>query len=407
MKLQGKSKKDLEQDHVHELLEKSNFRGAVVAGTGFGKSRVGVRAAMACVLLEIASNSLLNRKALILVPFEHLKDRFSKEIVQMYGEEALKHFHFECYASIRKLDPSNYCITVCDEAHLGLTDLCEQYYSKLTGPLIFLTATLPEDPIYRFRLLNHVPLVYSISIDECVKRGFVAPYHIVCVSVELTDKETALYATVSKNYGYWSGKLGFQPFDTATYILRNQKVSGKDELLAALGFFRAIRQRKLLVDHAENKIVLCKEMMDIVPGKKLIFGGDNAFTDKISAAIEDSAVYHSKISPKKRIQAIEDFRTGKVTALCSTKALNQGLDVPDVSSGFILGLTSKILTMVQRIGRLVRIDPNDPQKSGLIVIVYVKDSQEHKWLNSALLEMDSSNITWTSAKEYLEELRSR
>lgn len=405
MKLQGKSKKDLEQDKVHGLLEAKDFRGAVIAGTGFGKSRVGVRAAMACIERELESDSLLKRKALILVPFEHLKDRFSKEITTLFGEDSLKYFHFECYASIRKLDPDNYCITVCDEAHLGLTELCAQYYAKQSGPLVMMTATEPEDPIYRLRMFDLVPLVYSISIDECVKQGFVAPYHIVCASVEFTKEETVLYGTVNRNFGHWKGKLGFSPFDMATTIIRYKSKYSSDNIAAALGFFRAIRQRKNLVDHAANKIQLSVDLAQLIKGKKLIFGGDNQFTDQIASAVEGSSVYHSKISEKKRLAALDDFRTGRSNVLCSTKALNQGLDIPDASIGIVCGLTSKALTMIQRIGRLVRIDPNDPLKSGLIVIAYVKDSQEHKWLNSALEGMDPSNVTWTEANSYIERLK--
>ena len=67
--------------------------------------------------------------------------------------------------------------------------------------------------------------------------------------------------------------------------------------------------------------------------------------------------------------------------MCSTKALNQGFDVDGAELGIICGLTSKALTMIQRIGRLLRYKEN---KIGKIVIVYVADSQEDKWLKNAI-----------------------
>jgi superfamily II DNA or RNA helicase len=75
--------------------------------------------------------------------------------------------------------------------------------------------------------------------------------------------------------------------------------------------------------------------------------------------------------------------------LCSTKALNQGFDVPDASVGVICGLTSKSLSMIQRVGRLIRFKED---KIGKIYILYVKDSQEEKWLNNSIQKL--KNVVW-------------
>jgi superfamily II DNA or RNA helicase len=149
------------------------------------------------------------------------------------------------------------------------------------------------------------------------------------------------------------------------------------------------------VDHAFNKIAISAQLVTDVKGRKLIFGGDNAFTDLLSSNISGSVRYHSKMKKKENLEALRAFKEGDSDVLCSTKALNQGLDVPDASIGIVCGLTSKPLTMVQRVGRLVRIDPKDPKKTGKVIIVYVKGSQEEKWLRNALQGLNSENIIWT------------
>ena len=93
------------------------------------------------------------------------------------------------------------------------------------------------------------------------------------------------------------------------------------------------------------------------------------------------ATYHSNMTKKQRNHSLEKFNDGSVRVLCSTKALNQGFDVSDAQIGIICGLTSKSLTMIQRIGRLLRYEDD---KIGKIVIVYVSDSQEVKWLKNAI-----------------------
>ena len=57
--------------------------------------------------------------------------------------------------------------------------------------------------------------------------------------------------------------------------------------------------------------------------------------------------------------------------------------------GIICGITSKGLTMIQRIGRLLRFEEG---KSGEIIILYVKDSQEEKWLKNSVKGLH--NVQW-------------
>ena len=404
MNLEGKSKRDIAQQVAGKNLKQAGYNGSVIAGTGFGKTRVLVNAA-----IEKVNNG--QNRVLVLVPFDHLKDRFKTEFINVLGRTFGVYFwntnvQTECYASIEKLDPTDYCMILGDEIHLGLTDRCMEFYrraERLKIPMTFCTATLPEDPEYRKRLLNIAPPVYEITIDECVVQGFVAPYSIQCIGIDLTDEEAKKYKTVNANFGYWKGKLGLDAFRFANIILGNKKAYNKNMIEAALGFYRAIRQRKKIIDHAMNKVFMAKEVVNALPGKKLVFGGDNEFTDLLHGSIDGSGVYHSKVPKKQRDAALDDFRTGRIDVLCSTKALNQGLDIPDASVGVICGLTSKSLTMIQRVGRLVRRDPADPDKTGNVVIVYVKDSQEEKWLHNSLRDIDASNVVWIDANEYLVE----
>ena len=75
--------------------------------------------------------------------------------------------------------------------------------------------------------------------------------------------------------------------------------------------------------------------------------------------------------------------------LCSTKALNQGFDVPDANMGIICGITSKSLSMIQRVGRLIRFQEG---KTGEVIVLYVRDSQEEKWIKNAVKNL--KNVTF-------------
>ena len=122
----------------------------------------------------------------------------------------------------------------------------------------------------------------------------------------------------------------------------------------------------------------------------ITFGGKNSFTDELAASVSPLAeVYHSKRSAKLRKEALRKFKEGEVNVLCSTKALNQGFDVPNANVGVICGLTSKALSMVQRVGRLIRFEEG---KKGLVYVLYVKDSQEEKWLKNSVQKLNG--VKW-------------
>ena len=122
----------------------------------------------------------------------------------------------------------------------------------------------------------------------------------------------------------------------------------------------------------------------------LAFSGANDFTDKLVDSVEPLAMaYHSKKSKKYKDTALASFRDGSINILCSTKALNQGFDVPNANMGIICGITSKSLSMIQRVGRLIRFQEG---KIGKIIILYVENSQEEKWLKQATKNL--SNVIW-------------
>lgn len=190
---------------------------------------------------------------------------------------------------------------------------------------------------------------------------------------------------------HYKYKLGqFDAFNEAKRILASSNAGGHEKQWAVL-FYRAIRQRKAVVDFAANKITAIKQIVLANLNKRILtFSGANDFTDQVCDALSPFALaYHSKKRKKEKENALSSFKEGKVNVLCSTKALNQGFDVPDADYGIICGLTSKSLTMIQRVGRLLRFQE---EKIGKIVVLYIKDTQEEKWLKSAVKGL--TNVNW-------------
>ena len=374
--------RDKEQRKALNAWAKQGFVGSVIAGTGFGKSRVGV--------LAVEHTLMDGGDALILVPTVQLQEQFIEEFAK-WGVDSTN-VEVICYQSAYKLKDMHYNIVVCDEIHLGLSPEYRKFFKNNTyDRLLCMTATLPEELEYKGLLEKLAPTAYKITLDKCVQLGIVSPYTITCIPVTLTPDEKAAYKKANNSFVQWKYMLGqFNAFETAQQIMRNRGATAGDKQKAVM-FYRAIRMRKQIVDFAVNKIHKFTEIYEQSKDKRiLVFGGANDFTDRLCDSIAPNAMaYHSKKTKKQKETALQSFKDGTINVLCSTKALNQGFDVPDANMGVICGITSKSLSMIQRVGRLIRFKEG---KVGSIVILYVADSQEEKWLKNAVKSLN--NVIW-------------
>jgi|TARA_R110000782_G_scaffold265259_1_gene358871 superfamily II DNA or RNA helicase len=380
--------KDVEQRKALNAWAAQGWKGSVIAGTGFGKSRVGVLA------VAQALKTSENLRALVLVPTNQLQDQFIEEFKKWGYEDLLSSIDVLCYQSAHKLNKEHYCVVVCDEIHLGLSPVHRRFFEQNTyDKLLCLTATVPEEAEYREILINLGPVAYKISLDECVAMGLVADYHVYCIAVELTEEERAEYINHNNQFISAKYRLGEYAFDRAKAILGGKEDGDKG---AAAQFMNSIRGRGKVVQTAVSKLGYAKRIADHYKSEKILtFSGSNEFTDLMGKTLSGES-YHSKIPKAERREILERFRTGENKILCSTKALDQGFDIKDATIGIIAGLSSKSLPMIQRIGRLIR---KDGDKVGKVFILYVKDSQEEVWLDSAVQTI--KNIHKGELNDYL------
>ena len=117
-----------------------------------------------------------------------------------------------------------------------------------------MTATLPEEEEYRQLLHKLAPTAYSITLDKCVRLGIVSPYEIYCVPITLTASERDDYKSINNKFVRCKYALGqYDAFNNAKSILSDSNSHPEDKKVAAQ-FYQAIRERKSIVDFAENKI---------------------------------------------------------------------------------------------------------------------------------------------------------
>lgn len=159
------------------------------------------------------------------------------------------------------------------------------------------------------------------------------------------------------------------------------------------------RRKKFLCDVKVKQDAVVKLVKKFKNTKTIIFSESTTFADKIGLVLNENkistAVFHSKLKADMRPgktgklikfgavrlkrDAIEGLISGKYTAISTTKALDKGLNIPDLRFSIITSGTTNIDQETQRKSRVGRkeAESDDPV---LNVNLYIKNTQDEVWL---------------------------
>lgn len=387
------------QEEADRALTQNNDWGAVYMATGSGKSKIAVD--KACIVRHWNPTA----KILLSVPTEKLRDENWHEEFVKWGAEDVWNYNLCrcCYASLNKYEGEEFDLVILDEGH-NITELNSTFFEKnKVKRLILLTATKPSDWV-KLDILRELKVheVYSLTLDESVKLGLVAPYDITIITTHLdnTDKyikagrkDKPFFNTEKGQYGYLSArltalpnKMGFIERMRFIYTLRSKTKAAKGILenvipkdLRTLIFCGSKEQANELCEHRfYSKPSPPKKLPETAtPAKKAKYAADY---EKYQAALKE---YQGDTS-------LTLFKECKIDQLACVDALNEGHNIPGLDVGFIVQLNSNELNLIQRIGRLLRYRPGH---RGKIIILCVIDSIDKDWVKKATASLNASNIT--------------
>lgn len=371
--------KDKIQKESQLLWEKNNCKGLIALCTGAGKSKIAV---------NIISDKKHQGKWLLVVPTEKLRDENWKEEFKKWKK--LTYYNKldrECYASLHKVDLSKYDGIILDEGHniteanvLPFFKLNQEQYEKLK--ILILTATPPkEDEKIEILKKLKIKTVKSLSLDEGVKLGIVAPYEIIIVQTQLdSSKKNIETGTKLKK---WK-TTEFDAYEYKSKRIRQIQFSGKPvPKFLYLDRMRLVYNLPSKTEAA--KLILNKIDKDL---KTIIFAGTIQQAEEL-----EPKTFHSKTDDKN----LNNFKNDKINRLSCVEALNEGHNIHNLDVGLIVQLNSNPRDLVQRIGRLVRIREGYKAK---IYITVCMGTQDEKWLEKAIENLNKENIIYTSIKNY-------
>jgi superfamily II DNA or RNA helicase len=333
---------------------------------GVGKTRIAIK--------HFQKNYNPFIKALVVIPKLSVKTAWLDELKKMNLEKLEDHFDFTTYLSINKQNSNDYDIVYLDECH-SLLESHDAFLSSFTGKILGLTGTPPaRKGTEKYKMVaKYCPIVYEFSVDEATDEKILNDYQIIVHQLSLSKlpslkkKKKAggfWYTTEQKDYEYCTQKLA-----EAQTPKQMQ--------------FGSIMRMRALMDYG-TKEAYVKSLLKNLSNKCIVFANTQDQADRIC-----KHSYHSNNSQSD--YNLELFSDGRITQLSCVLQLSEGITIPNLKQGIIMHAYGNERKTAQRIGRLLRLNPNE--KATCHILCY-KNTQDEKWVETALKDFDPSKVKY-------------
>jgi superfamily II DNA or RNA helicase len=371
-----------------------NCNGTLEAVTGFGKTRVGCRAARGLINVVKKVKSVL-----VTVPRIELQTQWEDQLRDMGISQYCKVLVNNTAAKLSKEGKLNHGYDLCihDEVHTLPAPEMQHVLSVPRKYTLNLSATVERIDKKHSIILQRFPIFDRINYEEALKNKWISPFNIYNIPVPLSEEDTLLYNKVDTRFKYWAVRVGTLA-NNLGLMDGNKRASGitaalilakhKDPEYAKIGgqFMSSLKKRKEICVKYPRKIVAAVQLAEILsPREGILFSLDTNFAEEVSTGInalmgkEVCEPFHSKLGTKKRREVLQKLINKEISLLSTCTALDMGFDHPTLSYALVLSGFSSKLTNIQRIGRVVRLVAD---KNALVINLYTPDTQEETWLNT-------------------------
>ena len=373
------SKKLARQKSILRKWVSNDCRGTLEACTGFGKTYTAV------IAIQKINEQYPEKTTLVVVPTKYLKTQWQAQIEQhgLHGVTVVV-----VNTGIKRKRTCDFLIL--DEIHNYASAVFSQIFSVVTYRWVLgLTATLERNDGQDYIIREYAPVIDRVSLVEALKEGYVSDFKTYNVPLHMSEQDAHEYQTLSNDFNYYFAKFGHD-FKQAMHCLKSNAarnslatkfhITGEQVHVWAIQFNRNLAMRKKFLYTYLPKVQAAAAIVNALDLKTITFSESIQFAESLTQATNPwSSSYNSKMPKYKREQALRDFQDDKsdVRVINTAKALDEGFDVPGVEMALICSGSSSERQNIQRTGRAIRFQEG---KTGYIVNLYVKGTQEEKWL---------------------------
>lgn len=367
---------DKRQQIIEEALNAvtQKKRSTAALSMGVGKTYLGLR-----FLSYHQGLELHPLRVLVVAPKLTIFKTWQEEAVKFKMEHLLDQMDFTTYISLSKKDPTQYDILILDECH-SLKYSHQPFLVNFKGVILGLTGTPPRySKSEKGQMVQQFcPVVYAYFTDDAVEDKILNDYRITVHLIPLDTeynlqvklKSQQFMTSEVKNYQYWTKRLA-------------EATTKKMEQIASV-----MRMRVLMDFKSKEKYV--RHLMSTITDKCILFANTQEQADRLC-----DHSYHS--NNEFSDLHLEAFKKGRINQLSCVSQLNEGVTIPGLRAGIIMHAYGNERKSNQRIGRLLRLNPDD---CATVHILCYEDTVDEKWVKEALKDLDPSKIKYLQVTKH-------
>ena len=359
------SKRDQIQTEALQIAL-SKKRCGLAVSMGVGKTLIGLK-----YIADLQEKNMRKLKVLVVAPklsiFKSWTDDAEKFNIDVTNVE------FSTYLSLHKQNPHVYDVLVLDECH-SLLPSSLVFLEMFTGRILGLTGTPPRhDNSEKGILVNKFcPIMYKYITDDAVDDDILNDYRIIVHRMSLSNantlevklKDKTFFTSESKNYTYWTQRL----MDASTK--KQEQIASIMRMKALMGF--------------KTKEEYTKKLLEDIEDKCIVFCNTQEQSDYMC-----THSYHSN-NPESE-HNLDMFKHGEIDKLSCVLQLSEGVNIPELRAGIIMHAYGNERKSSQRIGRLLRLNPNE---TAIVHVLCYKNTVDDKWVTEALKDFDQKKIKY-------------
>lgn len=315
------------------------------------------------------------RKFLVVAPNLPIFDSWKNDAVKFDMAHLIDCITFSTYRSIGKQE-RDFSVVYLDECH-SLLPTHSFFLDTYGGKIVGLTGTPPRHKNSEKGILvdKYCPIVFKYITDDAVDADILNDYRIIihkmplgkARNIKVPKRSGGFFMNSESNiYEYWSQKI-------------MEAAPGKAQMMARIMRMKAMMGFK-------TKTVYANYLLGMIDEKCIIFCNTTEQADEIC-----STSYHSKNDKDVNEKNIQMFNNGETDCLSCVQQLNQGITIKNLKNGIILHAYSNERQSSQRIGRLLRLNPDE---TSIIHILVYENTVDEDWVLDALKELDPLKISY-------------
>lgn len=356
-------REEIQQQALESL--KNLRKGSIAVSMGVGKTYIAL-----CHINSIYASDL---KVLVVAPKRSIFTTWINECEKFGFKHLIPHISFSTYLSLGKQD-LGYTAVYLDECHNLIEESHDYWLSQFGGTIVGLTGTPPRYATSeKGRMISkHCPIKYKYFTDDAVNDKILNDYKIIVHYLPLSSAKGSYWnktksgkmwpSSEYENYMYWCSAI-----DSASSAKQMQ-------------ILRILRMNAMKTYSSKDS--LAKRLLEESKQKCIVFANTQNQADNICPHS-----YHAG-NPDSEVNLLK-FKQGIITKLSAVLQLNEGVNIPDLKEGIIMHAYGNERKSNQRLGRLLRLNPDETSTTHILCY---KNTIDETWVKSALKDLDQSKI---------------